>query len=193
MNKGLLISAGLLVIAATASSAVKEASPFTVRVGLNSLLGNEAKDFTKASGFGLGVSYDLQCKGFLSPLSKPSVDFDWSRNSGNGNKLSVYGLTYTERMPFSTGDSKMGKGNAVPYGGLGLGLAYTDLDASKTVTIGSTAVVQSVGTKKWNLGGRVLLGVMFEERFSIEAAYHYNGSNDGVKTDSFSLSLGVKF
>lgn len=195
MNKGFLISAGLLVLVACAQSAPKEPSMLTVRAGVNILFSGDAKDFTKSSGLSLGAGYDLTSKGFLSPLSKPSIDFDWSSNVGNGNRLTVYGLTYTERVPFSMGDSKADKAGFVPYGGLGVGVAYSDLDATKLVSLGGSggSVRVGVGSKKINFGGRVILGAMFQERFSVEAAYHLNGSNDGARTDSFTVMLGVKF
>ena len=194
MYKGFFVSAGLLVLAACSNASTTEVSPFSARIGVNSLINSEAKDLTKDKGLTLGLGYALAQKGFLSLLSKPSLDLDWSSNNGKGNKLSIFTLSYTERVPFSVGDAKTGKSSIVPYVGLGAGISYTDLDASVTTNPGgSGAVVTSVGSKKLGFAGRALLGVMFEERFSLEAGYRYNGSNDGVKTDSFSLTLGVKF
>jgi len=108
-------------------------------------------------------------------IGYPWLDFDWSRSTGNGNRIDSLGILYIERIPL---------GNTI-YLGLGPGSFYNNIRIQRDGYIERD--------HKWRLGGRALLGANLPAGLYLEAGYNYSGSVAGLKTDSADLSLGIRF
>lgn len=145
---------------------------FMVWAGASRLANSDARDATSSSGFHGGLGFLLP-EG-LVPNSKPSIDLDYSGASGQGNRISSFGLTYTERAFMSEN-----KGNGA-YLGLGLGVFRNSLSAA------------GFSDNNNRLGAKAMVGIAYKHVFG-ELSYQLSGSIDDVKTNTLNLALGVRF
>lgn len=200
-----LIAVPLTMAGTSGTRADVIGNPISAQIGAGFLTSSTAKDDTESTGIHAGLSVNLPSKSLISgTLGKPSIDLDYNHNSGHGNHVDVFGLSYDERIKLLPTGVPTPKGGAVPYVGLGIG-AFDDSvskNISKTATTssstGSSTVTTSTTTTSsqsksdWRLGGKLIAGVDFGQEF-VEASYAISGDVNGVRTDAVNLAIGVHF
>jgi hypothetical protein len=108
-------------------------------------------------------------------IGYPWVDIDWTRSTGNGNRIDSVGVMYVERIPLGQG----------PYLGLGVGSFYNNIRIERED--------YTQRQNNWRIGGRGLAGWNLPAGLFIETGYNLSGKVGGTKTDSVDLSLGIRF
>jgi hypothetical protein len=169
--------------------------PFMAAVGLNHLTNGEARDLTKANGFSLGAGYQLPVPGLLR-RGRPSIDLDYARNAGSGNRIERAGVYFSNRFRFGSGNVVGKTAGAVaakvigaPYYGFGLGV--TRLKARAQVTSGG--VTTTASESKTRPSARALLGYEFPGGIFVEGSYTYTGKVAGVRGDALGVAVGAHF
>ena len=183
-------------------------SPFSIRAGASYLTDSKARNALQNFGLLLGVGYDLPFRGVLSAKTgQASIDFDYQGFRGHGNRFDSYALQYVERVPFSAPSKNSNEPQG--YWGLGVGVYQDRGDGSGGSGGGSQIAAHQVpgdggGTSsgvgsssgsanRTAIGGEVILGVTFQQKFFIESAFHFRGSFNGVSPNTISLAVGLKF
>lgn len=195
------------------SSVVK---PFSVRAGVAWLTQGDAREFARNNGLTLGVGYDLPMKSFLSPeTGTPSIELDWQRHEEDGYRLDSFAVYYVERVPFD--QMAVAKGSYL-YGGVGVGVSFNSGEAGDDGNGGGggyddddddggyEGYVGAIGTfdarqdftpgdsfSRATIGAKFIIGYKINPSFFIEGAYKVGGSIEGLRSDSLSLMVGVKF
>lgn len=192
-----------LALPANAQS-TKLMNPFSVRLGASFLTHGDSRDFARASGLTLGLSYDLAGKSFISPgFGVPSIDVDWQRHEDDGNRLDSFDIMYVERVPL---DQMKVETGSYPYWGAGVGLFY-NYGKARDREIGNgggggsgeygvnaaSGVDPGDDFSRVSAGLKLILGYRFNQQFFAEAGYRFSGSVEGLRTDGLTLSLGVRF
>lgn len=193
ISKRFFIAASMLVAVATANAQTGQ-TPYTLSVGWNYLTDKDSRDQTKANGYTATLGYILPGLFKDMPNLEPSVELSYARNEGDGNKVDVAGLSFVVRTPFSVGE----KGGFVPYAGLGIGIARGHISGDQIVILdnGSSGTVQAtnhVSETKTIATGKILVGAKFSNNMFAEAAYNIAGKIEGFKSDSISVSVGIRF
>jgi opacity protein-like surface antigen len=158
--------------------------PYTVQLGLSSLLNGNSRKATQSTGTHLTLGYALGESSLVNVRNKParaSVDLVLNMAAGKGNKLNSTGLFYTARAPLSDNE----EGNGL-YAGVGIGL----VNVSSKVKLTSTT---SVSKSKTNLGINLLVGKPLAGGLTVEAGYQIAGSANSAKADSLKLAVGYRF
>lgn len=189
--KGLKVSAllGALIGLAFLSPA-RAQTPTTglsIEVGGDYALDSDVRDVTGDWGWRAGLGYKLPTPSFLAPKTggRSSVDLTYSENKGGNAKLTVWSLTYAERVPFS---ATMSTGMS-PYWGLALGVARNKAEVTVPVGEGTSTFDET----KTRIAGRFLLGLDFSKNMYVEASYNLTGKVMDVDTNSLGLVAGVRF
>jgi hypothetical protein len=169
-----LMVAPAIALAATQAQAQETPTntpetPNSVRFGINRLTDGDTGDRTGRTGFQLGLSREIGSAG--------RIDLDFSRQSERDNDIQTGGLSYVHKFPFGS-DGRF-------YGGLGVGVFHVSVDARNSGA--------GFDESKVVLGGKVLVGYQFNQRFFAEAAYNLLGKVDGANPSSISLVAGIKF
>jgi len=183
----------VLAIASIAGASDTQLKPYSFKIGFSYLGTGDSRDFTTANGLICGFGYDLPVKSLLSQLGGvSSLELEYQRHVGNGNRLDAYSLSYVERVPFTLNRENTGP---VPYYGFGVGVFLNGGKLADAVPIGVAADGLSAGDSftKWTLGGQILVGLNFEKNAFVEASYRMSGAVEGLKTDSINLMVGVRF
>jgi hypothetical protein len=145
-------------------------SPFSIAGGF-CFPSSQAKGLTSDRGFHAAA-------GIQDPqpaiIGLPSLDFDWSRVSGQGNRIDLYSVCYSERA-YPTQSF---------YFGLGVGSFYSRI---------LLADPDSTTTQKWRLGSRGMLGLVLNPTMYVELSYFYTGSVNGIDVNTTSMCLGLRF
>lgn len=127
--------------------------------------------WTDDYGYHLRMGTGAPSPGFLG---WGSLDLDWARTSGNGNRIDTAGALYIERVPI--GPLRIG---------VGLGSFYSD------VHLGDTR------DKNWTIGGTATVSLDLFGPLYIEGGYNltslFKDKTAGLKTDYVFLDLGFKF
>jgi hypothetical protein len=177
----MMAAALVLTAAANAQSGNRynQSNPVTLRIGAAMLTDSQARDAVGSTGLNAGLSYDLPFSGlFHAPGERGSFDFDYLGFWRNGNNFNNFGFSYVERVPFSTG---VVTGPAF-YGGLGVGVWYDSASGGGGGSVNRTTI-----------GGKALLGLAFDQKFSVELSYDFRPNFFGVSPNAFTLSLGYRF
>jgi hypothetical protein len=190
-----MIGAPLAVTVGSAALAdAPQMEDFSVKAGPSMLMNSDAKSLTKENGIALGLTMNLHSRSLLNKAAGvASVDLDYITNSRAGNKIDVWGLSYTERVPFS---HKMG--GVVPYFGLGVGIFNDRVQTPAGSYVGPEGVGTAQGSfveqdRETRIGGKALLGVAMGQKYYAELSYSMSGKAKGFTTDSLGLALGVRF
>ncbi len=186
----------VLAIAPLAMAQEIQPKPLSIRLGVNYLTDSTSRDFSKYAGYILGLGFQLPSTSLLNPeIGEASVECDFLRHAGNGNRLDSFDLMYAERVPFSTDGTA--PGSPTMYAGLGVGLA---LNSGKMAGqtggssgVGLTSLNPGESFTTWTLAAKVMLGVKIGDAGFFEASYRLAGAAEGYKTDGFSLMVGVRF
>ena len=168
----LLLGAGLLAAA--------DNHAFALAAGVAYRYNDAARSATDDNGdFSWNDDYGYHLRmgsGAPSPglIGWGSLDLDWARNSGNGNRIDTIGALYIERVPI--GPLRIG---------VGLGSFYSDVHLG------------SIRDKDWSIGGTATVSVDLFGPLYIEGGYNltsfFNGKTAGLKTDYVFVDLGIKF
>lgn len=175
----------VLAPAAFAQQNYQDQHPFHVRVGANYFTDNTVRRATQNVGLLIGAGYDLPFHGVLSPQSgQSSIDFDWNHTEGHGNRYDGYNFMYVERIPFQTGPGSTNNG-VQPYFGLGVGVFLNRASGGGSAVAMVAARFQpgALGTttssrgsiNRTQVGGKVMLGVRFQQNFFVEGAFTFQG------------------
>jgi len=141
---------------------------------------DHAKDVTDENGdFSWTEDYGYHVRlgsGAPSPgfIGWGSLDIDWARNTGNGDRLDSVGVLYVERIPM--GPISLG---------LGMGSFYHDVH------------IASDRDQQWTIGGTATLSLDLFGPFFLEGGYNltslFGEKVEGLTMDYIFLDLGVKF
>jgi hypothetical protein len=192
--------APLAALLAAPSHAAYGAKSITAEIGANYAVDGDVRDATQSTGFHVGLGYALPTK--PSASGNPSwstIGLMYNQNSGNGNKLTVWGLTAEQRWAMG---AKNENRKTTPYVGAGIGVYRVRGEADNTVvaedisaTAGSgagTTEGESNSETKTRIGGRVMAGLTFSESYYAELAYNLTGKVLGSRSDSITLSIGAR-
>jgi len=169
-------------------------TPYTVKIGYAYLSDKSSRDATSTSGYSVGLSYNLGKLAKDAPGTF-AVDLDFTKHSGNGNKLENWALMGVYRAPFA---SQL-------YYGVGLGLSNTLVSQGVgTTSAFLTREVQgsgggggvgagSISERKTVFGGVILVGSKVSENGSLELYYRFQSSVSGVNANVLGLTYGVHF
>jgi hypothetical protein len=80
-----------------------------------------------------------------------------------------------------------------PYVGAAVGVYDNIFSQSISGSDGSNSVSLPGSTNSFNVGGKLVAGVSFQNKYELEAAYNLQGSVAGAKVDNVSIDLGLKF
>lgn len=186
-------------IAPIAGQHVQPKTPLTFKIGYAYLSDKNARDATNSSGYSVGLSYGLGNVGVATDGAF-SVDLDFTKHAGNGNKLENWSLLGVYRASFD-------KGNASGfYYGVGLGLTNTLVSQGfGTQTAFLTRQVQGSGgggngggagsfsDRQTVFAGIVLIGTRLGENGSVELYYRFQKSVSGVNPNTIGITYGVHF
>jgi hypothetical protein len=171
----LLLLAGLGTLACAADS-----HTFAISAGVAYRYDREARSVTDENGdFGWAQDYGYHARlssGAPSPglIGWGAIDIDWSRSTGNDDRIDTVGVLYVERIPL--GSFRLG---------LGLGSFYNDVS------------IDDHRSRHWTIGGTATLSMDLIGPFYIEGGYDLTSitgsETGGIKTDSVFLDLGLKF
>lgn len=203
-NPALVIAPMALGLAAPAHSQTPLKS-FTAEIGGNYAMNGDVRDATQSTGLHVGLGYILPTKA-VNPVhpSWTTIGLMYNQNSGNGNKLTVWGVTAEQRYSVSAPGSAS---RVRPYVGVGIGV-YRDrakgsadappVSSGGEVFDGAAAGISegettSVSETKTRIGGRLLAGVEFNEAYYAELAYNLTGKVADTRTDSLTLAVGLRF
>lgn len=153
------------------SACAVEQSVFAIAGGATHLQDSTSRELTSDWGYYASFGVSAPEAGFMG---YPWLDIDYSRDSGDDNRIDVLGVLYVERVPIGTWW----------YLGLGAGSFYLD---TKITEDGETS-----RNDRWNIGGKALVGRNFGRLF-FEGAYRYSGEISGVSTNAWILSAGFRF
>ncbi len=174
------IAAGAALGLGTMAMAQSGGSPFTVRAGVVWPTNSTIKDAVSKTGLMINASYDLPRFGGMT-TGTPSVDVDYTTVTGNGFHFTSWGVLLAARFSMMKSET-MGTTSFAPYIGFGVGYYHHDIGGGGGTT-----------TKKDLVGGKIMLGANFSQRFSLEAFYRISGSVQGLSTDVFGILAGVRF
>jgi len=197
----LALIAPLAALLAAPSHAQVGQKAISLEIGGNYAADGDVRDATQDVGIHVGVGYSLPMKPTASGrASWTTLGLMYNKNSGNGNELSVWGLTAEQRYSLA---SPRSYSTTTPYVGLGLGVYRVHGEADgediilETATAGSGAGEvpedTNVDETKTRIGGRFIVGVDFNRAYYIEAAYNLTGKVLDTRSDSITLSAGARF
>lgn len=155
---------------------VEPKTPYTLRVGYAYLSDKDARDATNDSGYSVGLSYALG-KLVKNANGSVSVDLDFTRHAGNGNKIETWSLLGVYRAPLSPQF----------YYGVGAGLANT------LASQGAIGAAPAISERQTVLAGVILVGAPVGENGSLELSYRLQGKVSGVTANTFALTYGYRF
>jgi len=202
LNKSALLAAPLALAVATSAHAQERPKNIALEIGANYAADGDVRDATQSTGIHVGLGYILPTRS-VNPdhRSWTTIGLMYNQNSGNGNKLTVWGLTAEQRYSVASPRST----SAVrPYVGLGLGIYrdHAEADASEAPPVltlaagegaGSSGVSEDLSETKTRLGGRLMAGVEISQSYYVELAYNLTGKVADARSDSFTLSAGARF
>lgn len=167
--------APVLALTALIGTAAAENAAIAISGGFAYRYEDDARHATQEGEFSWNKDYGYHVRlGSAAPEGGGSLDIDWVRNTGNGNRLDTVGVLYIQRIPI--GPVRLG---------LGLGSFYSDIrlsDRSET---------------DWTIGGTASLGMDLVGPLFIEGGYNltslFGEKTAGLKTDYVFLDLGIRF
>ena len=178
-NKAILATPALLSLCAIAGAEQTPMSGLSIRAGVSMLSTKASRDLTQDSSFAVGAGYQLNLKGMGATGGTTSLDADWYRNTGNGNKIDVWSVTLMQRFASPAKAAGMNV-----YFGAGIGW-----HRAQVYLTGSTPVSETKNT----VGGTALVGTNFGENAFLELAYHFSATVLSTNVNSFTAMVGVKF
>ena len=171
----------VLVVLATGAWAANSANPsLAFAAGVCYRYDRDGRAVTQEGEFSWTEDYGTHIVlGASAPekafVGYPWLDIDWSRSTGNDSRIDTIGVLYIERIALGAG----------PYIGLGPGSFYNN------ARIRRNGITER--ENKWRIGGRAVAGWNLPAGLYLEGGYSLSGKVLGVKTDSFDLSLGIRF
>lgn len=166
--------------------AQREPTGLAFEIGGNYIMKSEVRDSVGDVGLRLALNYQLPTQSLLGPTTggKPSatLSYTWADDDV---KLTTWGLSYEERVPFT-----LSAGPTGPYWGLGLGVFRSK--AEWDVSYSEMAAESGPSETKTRFGGRALLGMDFTKYYA-ELSYNLSGKVADGKTDSIALAAGIRF
>lgn len=198
-----LLAAPLALGLAAPSNAQTRPKSITAEIGGAYAMNGDVRDATQDVGIHVGLGYILPTK--VANMDNPSwttVGLMYNQNSGNGNKLTVWGLTAEQRYSLA----KPGSMSTVrPYVGIGIGV-YRDRAKGGEETPPVSSGIETAGAgqgieegdsdvseTKTRIGGRLIAGLDFNQAYYAELAYNYTGKVFDTRTDSVTLAVGLRF
>jgi hypothetical protein len=200
-----LLIAPLALGLSVPAQAQRPVKSITAEIGGNYAIDGDVRDATQSTGLHVGLGYTLPTKTY-NPAhpSWTTIGLMYNRNSGHGNKLTVWGLTaeqrYSMAKPASTSRVR-------PYVGVGIGVYRVRGETDGTTTSSGEDLATAAGLggaqgttgdeggseTKTRIGGRVMAGLDFNEAYYTELAYNLTGKVAGARSDSLSLAVGFRF
>lgn len=194
MLKASTLVAAVVGLALAAPAMAQKPSNLALEIGGNYITKSDVRDAVGDLGLRVALNYQLPSLSLLGPETggKPSVTLAYNY-ADDDVKLTTWGLTYEERVPFSV----VGRsGGSSPYWGLGLGLfrheAKFDYHPS-AVDVSVAAENGSEKESKTRFGGRAIIGMDFNSKWYTELSYNLTGKVADGRTDSLALAAGFRF
>ena len=211
-----LLAAFVGLTLAAPAMAQREKTGISVEVGGNYIMDGDTRDAIGDYGLRVAVGYDLPSQSLLGRETGGRSRITLSYTSGDDTftevddgllytltpKLTSWGLTYEERVPFRMVE----EGATSPYWGVGLGVFYHKGELGASVTDGETTLRDSMDDTATRIGGRAIVGVNFANRWFVEASYNLSGKINvdlpldeetimrlPFETNSLALVVGARF
>jgi len=182
VNRSILF--GIVVCAGPVGQAYGQGLGWTIRAGGAFPGGTDVRNTFQNTGLLVGVGVDFPID--TAPFQlHPSVDIDFYRLEGNGNHVDSYSACFDVRMRLTSG------GSFQPYIGAGAGVFHRMLTTGDNTAGG---IEPNARINETSPGGKLIAGIMFDSRFSIEADYRMMTEGiGGANTNSLTVSLGYRF
>ncbi len=193
-----LMAAFVGLTLAAPAMAQREPTGISLEVGGNYILKSEVRDAVGDLGLRVGLGYQLPTPSLLGANTggRPSVNLSYT-TADDDVKLTTWGLTYEERVPFQMAARP---GGTSPYWGVGVGLFFHKAEADYVLVAEKNSVSENgsengygMDEKDTRIGLRAILGVDFASKWFVEGSYNFTGKVADGKTDSIALVGGVRF
>jgi opacity protein-like surface antigen len=184
MNHKSLLAVPMMLVLAGAAVAQNPTSPIMIRAGVANLTEANARDTVGRSPFAIGASYNFGTYANM-PNATQWIDLDFLTGSRDGNRLNVYGLSYTVRFDLGQ-QAEMG---FRPYIGAGVGVFQNEFRP----TDGGGDFIASDTERSTRFGGKVVAGASLTANFGVEVGYFYSGKVAGARTDNWTIQGTYRF
>ncbi len=175
----ILLGASLAGIAAgaRADDAAPVVKPVTIKLGVFLPSNGNIKDALGKTWFSAGADYAFNKQGTGQSVM-PLAYVDYAGASRHGLKGDFVGVGAGVRGYASA----PGASTTAPYFGAGVGAYFIHASANGG---GSTNTTR--------FGGKINVGVEFQQMYLLEANYTYAGKVSGTTVDGFGIQAGVRF
>jgi len=168
-----------LVLASCLSPVISAAqamgsTPLLLQVGGDYLSDDLRKALETNWGYHAGLATLLAENGLMGV---PSLDLDVRYAPDGDGSLMSFEACYAERSLIS----------GQYWFGLGIGSNFVRLKLDQTPERAESA------DRRWEIGGKAMIGYLMTDRVFFEATYHYVGDSLGLDASSVSASLGYWF
>lgn len=189
-----LLAAFVGLTLAAPAMAQRESKGITLEVGGNYILKSDVRDSVGDVGLRVGLGYQLPTPSLLGANTggRPSVNLSYTM-ADDQVKLTTWGLTYEERVPFQMA---MRPGGTSPYWGLGVGVFFHKAESDYIPPTDAYAALENgsnLDEDKTRIGLRAILGMDFASKWFVEGSYNFTGKVADGKTDSIALVVGTRF
>jgi hypothetical protein len=150
---------------------------FSVRLGATRLSDGPTRRASGSGGFEAAVGLAIRQCG--------RAEVEYARTSGN-NRVKTLGVNYTHVLPLNKQEFRTtGQG---AYAGLGIGVYRVSADFG-----GGGSGIAAMSDSATRIGGKILVGYQFQNRYFVEAGFTKIGSVRGADPSRFGASLGIRF
>lgn len=180
MKKTMIVGAlGALLCAAAgaqAQTAEPVQKPITIKLGVFLPSNGDVKDVLGKTWFSAGADYAFNKQGDTQNVM-PLAYVDYAGSNKNGVKANFIGVGAGVRYY----TSPPGTSSTTPYVGAGVGAYFIHASGGGD------------STNNTRIGGKINLGVEFQQMYLVEANYTYAGKVSGTTLDGFGIQAGVRF
>ena len=162
--------------AARADDAAPVQKPVTIKLGVFLPSNGNLKNAVGKTWFSAGADYAFNKQGGGQSVM-PLAYVDYAGKSSHGLNVNYTAVGLGVRGY----GSPPGTSTTAPYFGVGVGAYFIHASGG-----GDT-------TNDTRLGGKVNLGIEFQQMYLLEANYTYAGKVSGVTADGFNIQAGLRF
>jgi len=178
------VLASSLVLCGAALAQDAEPSKYFAHIGLNRSVSSTVRGSLSDTGVAAGAGLIVRNSIVRDAGAQTSVDLDFLRLNGNGDRLDTAGLTYAVRIPYGSGND-----DTKPYYGLGLGWFRSEARSGvPDSTDRSTATARAT-----NFGAKFLFGANVGGKAFAEASYIVSGDLASTNANSVNFTVGLRF